>query len=181
MTKYLFLKVLKKTLRNNIVKKTKNQHKNVGKKSKKRIGDMDSFNKQCEDIYEIVEEQHSFIDHDSNSMNFQFIDNDENIDDSLKVLNEFTVGNKTINNNNLLINKTNSNLCQLKEFSIVVQKLNLDKYKMPVKLNELIKGGIIDMSEKFIPEKKFRKRCASKSVSNITISEDESDGYLWCF
>jgi hypothetical protein len=25
---------------------------------------------------------------------------------------------------------------------------------MPVKLNELIKDGIIDMSEKFIPEKK---------------------------
>jgi hypothetical protein len=163
-------------LKNNTVKKTKN----VGKKSKKRIGDIDSFNKQCEDIYEIDEEQHSFIDQDSNSMNFQFIENDENIDDSLKVLNEFTVGNKNINNNNnnnnnLLINKANSNLYQLKEFSIVVQKLNLDKYKMPVKLDELIKDGKIDKSEKVIPEKKSRKRRASKSVSVITISEDESD------
>jgi hypothetical protein len=69
---------------------------------------------------------------------------------------------------------------QLKDFSIVVQKLNLDKYKMPVKLNELIKDGIIDMSEKFIPEKKSCKRRASKSVSVITISEDESDGKDVC-
>ncbi len=69
---------------------------------------------------------------------------------------------------------------QLKDFSIVVQKLNLDKYKMPVKLNELIKDGIIYMSEKFIPEKKSCKRRASKSVSVITISEDESDGKDVC-
>ena len=51
---------------------------------------------------------------------------------------------------------------------------------MPVKLNELIKDGIIDMSEKFIPEKKSCKRRASKSVSVITISEDESDGKDVC-
>ena len=44
-------------------------------------------------------------------MNFQFIENDGKINDSLKVLNELTVAKKSF-----LTDKTNSSLYQLKDF-----------------------------------------------------------------